>query len=142
MPAKISKGKFLKFSSKKLEDIQQTVSHPGSFLKRLFVHPHFFYLALFFILINASFIFLTKDLLPEKVPLFYSRPWGEDQLIKKDLLYLVPGFSLFFSLINFFLAERFWRRKNGFLAILLDFFSFLLSFTNTITNLKIIFLLV
>jgi hypothetical protein len=43
--------------------------------------------------------------LPQKVPLYYSRPWGEDQLADKVDLFLLPIISLAIFLINAILSR-------------------------------------
>ena len=37
--------------------------------------------------------------LPPLVPLFYSRPWGTDQLASKYLIFLIPGLILTIQII-------------------------------------------
>lgn len=45
-------------------------------------------------------IFSSWRFLPAKLPLFYSRPWGEEQLVNPLGLWLIPIFSLIIFLAN------------------------------------------
>jgi hypothetical protein len=57
---------------------------------------------------NLTFSFLIAQLglilffwkkLPPEVPLFYSRPWGKEQLVNPRFLFLLPGLTLVIFLI-------------------------------------------
>lgn len=48
-------------------------------------------------------IILAWSRLPLQLPLFYSRPWGEEQLTSPTGLLLLPGLSFLVFLVNFFL---------------------------------------
>lgn len=55
-------------------------------------------------------------LLPSEVPLFYTHPWGEAQLVSPGTLFLLPilgGLFLFFSLI---FSEHLWRARETLLS--------------------------
>ncbi len=43
--------------------------------------------------------------LPPQVPLFYSRPWGEEQLVAPIFLVILPLLSFFIFLLNIFLGR-------------------------------------
>ncbi len=49
---------------------------------------------------QAIFLTINFSRLPPQVPLFYSQPWGEPQLASPGLLFLLPGFSFLFFLLN------------------------------------------
>lgn len=51
------------------------------------------------------FILIIINRLPPIIPLFYSRPWGEEQLIPKLVLFAAPITSLTFLAVNYFLAR-------------------------------------
>lgn len=55
-----------------------------------------------FIFLAAQFLVLFSSwrYLPPQVPLFYSRPWGEEQLVSPLTLFILPGLSLAVILIN------------------------------------------
>jgi len=56
-------------------------------------------------LIEILLIFSTWSLLPPQVPLFYSRPWGEEQLVHPIGLFLLPALGLVTFLINFWIIS-------------------------------------
>src|SRR3989344_3430214 len=60
----------------------------------------FLILSLIFILI--PFLLLYSSL-PEKLPLFYSLPWGDFQLVQKDQFLILPAVLLSISLTNLIL---------------------------------------
>ena len=52
-----------------------------------------------------SLIFLILNpTLPNTLPLFYSLPWGQSQLINKEQFYILPAFVVLVCLINSFIA--------------------------------------
>ena len=62
----------------------------------------YLYLILYLLLI---FFFIFKwPLLPPELPLFYSLPWGEEQLGTLLEFLVLPVSSLFFMLLNLFLG--------------------------------------
>lgn len=89
--------------SKKFKEIPQAVWQDklarGSFL-----------VAAFFWLSGLSVLIFLSFRLPPQVPLFYSQPWGEEQLASAGLLFLLPAVAFLILLINFlasvFLAEE------------------------------------
>lgn len=93
-------------------------------------------LSLLLIFLQTLFLLLVYRALPNQIPLFYSRPWGESQLAAKFFIWLLPGLSTFFFLINLVLVK-----KNAEYQILARILS-LLSVANTIlffiTQFKII----
>ncbi len=56
------------------------------------------------LLLTFIFLLFTFSLLPPQVPLFYSRPWGEEQLGSSIFLWILPGGALLFSLLNLIMA--------------------------------------
>jgi hypothetical protein len=95
------------------------------------------------ILIIAPLLLLLfkMNFLPQKVPLFYSRPWGEEQLTSPLYLYLLPGFSLLLFLANFQLSRMLLKKGERFLALTGSGFSLLFSFLAAIALIKIVFLI-
>ncbi len=131
MAKNIFKENILKASSKRLEEIEKAVS-----LKNLVLFSFLFsFLAL-------GVIGLFYRLLPEKIPLFYSRPWGEEQLAQKQLFFLVPGLMSVFSLLNFCLAKIVLKKSNNFLSIMLCFFPFFLCLIGLVGVVKIVLLMI
>lgn len=80
-------------------------------------------------------IWFFKDLSPE-IPLYFSRPWGEAWLAPATLIVLLPLFSIFVALINYFLA-LFYYQKKALLSKLLVVFSFIISLFSTISIIQI-----
>lgn len=44
-------------------------------------------------------------LLPPELPLFYSRPWGKEQLTTPTGLFIIPAFSLLVFVVNLILVS-------------------------------------
>lgn len=81
--------------------------------------------------------------LPEKVPLFYSRPWGEEQLASSKFLFSLPLLSLVILIGNGILGSvKVKSKKNDrFLTTVGASFSLLFSLLAALTIVKIILLL-
>lgn len=141
MADKFFKEKLFKLPSKKIGEIEQIINSTNSPLKKLFVSENLFDLSLFFTFICFCLIGLKFNKLPEKIPLYYSRPWGEEQLSLKVFIFLVPGLSFIFSLTNFIITKLFLKNEHNFILVMLNFFSFLFSFMGLITVTKIIYLM-
>lgn len=79
--------------------------------------------------------------LPPEIPLFYSRPWGEEQLADKKFLFLLPTFALTSLFINEIVAKL----TGKFYASLLNLTSRIISLAVAILCLvasyQIVFLL-
>ncbi len=94
----------------------------------------FFILTVAAILIQFALLGVVWKKLPPLIPLFYSKPWGDDILTKPLLFWLLPGFSLLVLILNFFFSivvsgdNKFLNRIFAFaslfvsLAILFDIF--------------------
>lgn len=94
------------------------------------------------LIIAVIIIILIKySTLPSKVPLFYGRPWGNDQLALKNFLFLIPALSIAFLLIQVTLSNIFFKKNNIFLAFLTVNFSLLFSLFGIITLVNIILLI-
>lgn len=96
-------------------------------------------LALFFILASLFLIAAFWARLPPQVPLFYSRPWGEEILAPPFFLFILPLTSLLILAINLFTA--FSLGQNRLLATILVITSALFSFLAFFNLLKIITLI-
>lgn len=90
------------------------------------------------LLTSFFFLLLFWPKLPPEVPLFYSSPWGNEQLAPRLLLFISPTYSLSVVIFNLILAsfvkEKLLIRTVSWVATLS---SFLLAFT----LIKIIFLI-
>jgi hypothetical protein len=92
-----------------------------------------------FIIASIAVIVWRWNRMPPLVPLWYSRPWGIDQLAQPIWLFLLPLGGLVLYFINLFVsmyitAEYLIFTQTLFLA------SFLINFLSFITLVKIIFL--
>jgi len=87
--------------------------------------------------IQIAFLIYKFAVLPDQVPLYYSQPWGEDQLAPASSLFLLPTFSIVVLLINNLLAT-FFLHTVQLLSRLLVIFSLLFSFLSFITLFQII----
>lgn len=77
--------------------------------------------------------------LPPEVPVFYSRPWGKDQLANQTWLFLPPLASMAIFLVNFAWA-RFFAKENEFLSKLLIFGGFVVIILSSLTLIRILLL--
>lgn len=90
-------------------------------------------------LTSLILIILKRPGLPPQVPLFYSRPWGEEQLASKDHLFLIPITILGILIANLLLAGLLWK-KSQFITKILIGLALICSFLIALTLIKIIFL--
>lgn len=95
---------------------------------------------IFFILAQILLLVLKFNSLPALVPLFYSEPWGESQLVPVSLLFLLPLLSVIVAVTNSLLSV-FLLNSAEFSSRLLLIFSLLFSFLNLFTLTRIIFLI-
>lgn len=100
-----------------------------------FIHKSIFIITALSILL----IVWKWQILPPRVPLWYSRPWGMDQLVSSSLLFLLPLGSIIWYGIDFLLAIYV---TDDYLIFTQALFStaFMVSLLSFITLAKIIFL--
>ena len=82
------------------------------------------YLSLSLLPIIVSFLvsiifFSGTTILPNKLPLFYSLPWGEQQLVDKYQLLIIPAAICLISLLNFILLTHLHQSQSFFKKILI-----------------------
>ena len=58
--------------------------------------------------------------IPPQIPIFYSQPWGQEQLADKKLIFLFPIQLILLLIINYFLAALFFLKEK----LLAKFFIF------------------
>ena len=63
------------------------------------------------IIASLFFLFFSWSKLPPEVPLFYSLPWGKEQLVLPYFLWFLPLSSHLFLLLNSFLSSYFAEDK-------------------------------
>ncbi|MBI2326896.1 hypothetical protein HYU92_01110 [Candidatus Curtissbacteria bacterium] len=100
-----------------------------------------FLAAVISIFLQAAIIVGSWSKLPPEIPLYYSRPWGENVLSPPVGLWLLPGIGLVCLIINF-LIETFLISENKFLSRILAIFCFLVALTTLYGTFKIVSLLI
>lgn len=91
-------------------------------------------------LVSLGVIFWRWQLLPPAVPLWYTKPWGTDQLAHPYWLFLLPIGSLLMYAINV-IASVYVTADYLVFTQLLFLTSFLVSFLSLITLVQILFLI-
>lgn len=70
----------------------------------------FYLLPLLISTVSTAIISLTYGLfysqLPDKLPLFYSLPWGKSQLASKEQIFILPAVLVLTTLINFLFSSQ------------------------------------
>lgn len=89
---------------------------------------------------TLGFLILTWRRLPPQVPLFYSLPWGEEQLGSPSFLLILPLSCLIFGVLNFFLAF-FSFEKQPLASKILVWLTVIVTLLASLTLVKIIFLI-
>ena len=90
---------------------------------------------------QLGIIIFSYPSLPPEIPLFFSRPWGESQLVQPLLIIVLPVFSLVFLIVNSLIASMF-LDKETFLSQILVFGGVLFATFNTIALIKIVLLMI
>lgn len=91
------------------------------------------------VLFQIILLVFSWSKLPSEVPLFYSRPWGDDQLAPKLALGIFPLGSLVCLLINGFFARLLFGRET-LLSTVISWSVVLMTLLSTIGLFKIILL--
>lgn len=61
--------------------------------------------------------------IPPQIPMFYSRPWGQEQLADKKFIFIFPLQLLLLLIVNYFLSAFFFLKEK----LLSKFFIFGIS---------------
>lgn len=96
---------------------------------------------LILITISVFFIIIKWSVLPPQIPLFYSRPWGQEQLAPKFFIFILPAVSFLVFLVNNLFAEFFLKRGSDFFVKASLISSFIVSLLCLISLVKIIILI-
>lgn len=88
----------------------------------------------------GTFVFLDR-ILPDKVPLFYSLPWGQAQLVSKQQLFILPLILILISLVNALLAFQLHEVQRA-LKRMLTLSLILINLIIIITALKILLIFI
>jgi len=111
------------------------LSELGNFWQKKYSRQLFLF-SLTFIIVQTTIIFIYLDKLPPELPLYYSRPWGKDQLVPPRYLFLLPATSVSILFVNLFFIT--FLAKLTLLSISLLISSSLYSFLSFYTLIKII----
>ena len=128
-------GFLTKFSSDKLINFNPLPPVGQKLLKI------FFGLSFFLTVITAIIITIFRLQLPDEVPLFFSRPWGQEQLAKRETLYLVPIISFLILSASYPVALLLLKKGDKFLSSVCALLSFLFSLLGSFAVMKIILLI-
>lgn len=99
-----------------------------------------FRFTLFLVAIQILVLFSAWRFLPSKLPLFYSRPWGEEQLTTTAGLWLIPGLSLAIFLVNLICSSL--AREENLVKQILSSSGLIFSFLGLISLIQIIKLVI
>lgn len=97
------------------------------------------WLSFFLLCIVFLVVFILWSKLPPQIPLFYSRPWGEEQLASNYWLLILPFSLLGLLIFNLTLSSLF--KKELLLSKILLWTPVILILLATITIFKILFLI-
>lgn len=95
---------------------------------------------LFFVFLSLAVLILRWQLLPPKVPLWYSKPWGTDQLADPVFLFILPVGSIAIYIINILVSVYLTAEYLVFTQIL-ALAAFLVSLLSFVTLVKILFVI-
>ena len=84
--------------------------------------------------------FIRIKTLPPQVPLFYSRPWGENQLADTWMVFLIPVLLDFLFIVNNWLYNKFFN-GNQLIKSIFGFLNMLLIVGFTFIFIRIILLI-
>ncbi len=91
-------------------------------------------------LLMAAVFLLRFSYLPPQVPLFYSMPWGEQQLADSWTILLLPLFLNLLFLFNNFICRRYFL-GNSLVQKIFNVLNILLSVSLTLIFVRIILLI-
>lgn len=76
--------------------------------------------------------------LPQTIPLFYTMPWGEEQLATRSLIWVLPVSAIVFQITNFYLSIRAAKAKQPMIAKLLSYTTMFTTILTTLFTIRII----
>lgn len=99
------------------------------------------FLPLTLALITTILILNLSRVLPQKLPLFYSLPWGNKQLVDKQQLLIIPAIMVGITFINLIISWQLHPSQTFFKKTLI-YSSIVISIICLVTFLKIIFIFI
>lgn len=94
----------------------------------------------FSIIAQGGLIVINWKRLPPELPLFYSKPWGEEMLARPLFLLILPTTVFIFVIVNYWILLS--TRENIFLRRIITTFTFLVAFLCIYSLTRLISLLV
>lgn len=98
-------------------------------------------ISLIFALSVTIFYFIYYSQLPERLPLFYSVSWGENQLASKQQFLILPATMMLILLINSLIASQL-HSAQYILKRIIMLFLLIISLILLITAFKILFIFI
>lgn len=89
--------------------------------------------------IMAGVFLLRLGTMPPQIPLFYTRPWGEDQIVDFWMIFLIPVISNSIFFFNDYFYKRFFL-GNELVKKIFNFVNAFLIVSFALIFIKIIFL--
>ena len=96
--------------------------------------------AVILVFLSLGLLLFKSSSLPSEVPLLYSRPWGESQLVSPLWLLTLPLMSLLVIMVNFFWS-LYYINKDKLLSQILSLAALIFAFLTFYTLTRIIFLI-
>ena len=90
-------------------------------------------------LVLILFFIIRWSRLPPQIPLFYSRPWGEDQLVDSWMIFMLPIFMTGCFFLNELVYQKFFV-DNLFVKKIIYFFNLFIILGFSYIFLKILLL--
>lgn len=84
---------------------------------------------------------ISLPFLPSQLPLFYSLPWGTQQLSTHSQLFILPSLILLLTLLNLMISKSL-HSVQKLLKQILAYSTLLISFLLLLTALKILFIFI
>lgn len=122
-----------------LNSIIQPLSNLGHFWQQK-ANGRIFRWNLTFIVVQIGLLAWKFTSLPTQVPLFYSLPWGESQLVRATSLFLLPTISIVALFIDNLFAVSFFKNQP-LISRLSVIISLIISFFSAVTLLMIVALI-
>ena len=113
----------------------------GDLLPQHALVRRFFLFSVASALLTLGFLGFTYQRLPPEVPLFYSNPWGKEQLARPYFLFLPLALSCIFLALNIVLAKKSFA-GHSFVRDLLYIGTGLIFLLATVTTVRIVFLII
>lgn len=95
-------------------------------------------LSLSFVVFLSIIYLINIDFLPNQLPLFYSLPWGEKQLIQKSQFIILPSVIILVLLTNLVISWHL-HRSQTLIKRILSVSSVVIGLLILITGIKIIY---